>query len=285
MSTASFEDLHLRYAREQVLTTPDGIQLYYEQYGAGPQLTIVNNYFLISPLWRNFTRELALSTSVLTYDLRNQGCSSPADGPLSFGQHVDDLIRLLDGLEVEQTYLLGTSISTLICRDLAATHPDRVRGLILVGPVFNPYGARRRKYLTRSWLKTLESSGPAGLFAHIYPLVFGDRTVENGESAAFLALRERFLALNSYEQLRTNLAASLTTGDDPALLRKITCPTLLLAGDGDFLCSGSSLRSIASLMPRARVELVAFAGHVPYFENTDVFERSVLRFIESVESS
>lgn len=284
-SLARNDELDLRYVREQVLTTRDGTELYHERYGHGPQLTIVNNYFLISPLWRNFTRQLASSTSVLTYDLRNQGCSSPADGPLHFSQHVDDLIALLDSLDIEHTYLLGTSISTLICRDIALAHPDRIRGLILVGPVFNPYGGSRRKYLTKSWLRTLEASGPAALFAHIYPLVFGDRTIENGESAAFLALRERFLALNSHEQLRINLAASLSTRDDPAALRRITCPTLLLAGDGDFLCSESTLHSIASVMPRAEVQILPFAGHVPYFESTDAFERSVLEFVQSVEAS
>jgi 3-oxoadipate enol-lactonase len=285
VTTARPDDLDLRYSREQVFTTPEGHELYHERYGAGPQLTIVNNYFLISPMWRNFTTELAGSTSLLTYDLRNQGGSSPAEGPLSFRQHVDDLLRLLDGLGIERTHLLGTSISTLICRDFAVAHPDRVRGLILVGPVFNPYGPSRRKYLTKSWLRTLDASGPAALFAHIYPLVFGDRTIENGQSAAYLALRERFLALNSHEQLRTNLTASLTTTDDPAMLRDITCPTLLLAGDGDFLCSESTLRSIASIVPRAEVELLPFAGHVPYFESTDAFERSVLRFVSSVAAS
>jgi 3-oxoadipate enol-lactonase len=257
----------------------DGCELYYEQRGEGPNLCIVNNMYIVSPLWRNFTQRLVSSNRILTYDLRNQGASSRVKGDYGFADHVDDLLSLLDALEIEQTYLLGTSISTLICRDFAAAHPERVKGLVLFGPVFNPVGSKRRKYLTRSWLKSLEAGGPGALFNHFYPLVFGDHTIENGGSAAYLALRERFLALNSQEQLRQNLSASLTTDDDSATLGRIQSPTLLAAGEADFLSSASSLEATSKLFPNASVEVVPFAGHVPYFEATDSFEALVQGFI------
>jgi 3-oxoadipate enol-lactonase len=262
----------------------DGTELYYELRGEGPNLCIINNMYIVSPLWRNFTTSLVSQHQILSYDLRNQGASSRIKGDFEFSQHVEDLLSLLDRLEIERTYLLGTSISTLICRDFAAAHPERVKGLLLFGPVFNPVGSKRRKYLTRSWLKSLEAGGPAALFNHFYPLVFGDHTIENGGSAAYLALRERFLALNSQEQLRQNLSASLTTDDDAATLGRISCPTLLAAGDGDFLNSRSSLDATGRLFPDARVETVPFAGHVPYFEATDRFEALVGDFTDSCET-
>jgi pimeloyl-ACP methyl ester carboxylesterase len=284
LSKERVENTDLKYGDHRLFEGPDGVELYYELCGQGPPLTIVNNFFIISPLWRNFTGRLRSRHRLLTYDLRNQGASSPAFGPMPFSRHGDDLAALLDFLGIEKTYLLGTSISTLICRDFALAHPDRVKGLILVGPVFCPFGSKRRKYLTKSWLNSLENGGPGALFDHIYPLIYSDRTIENGGTPAYLAIRERFLALNSHEQVRINLSASLTTADDPARLRDVRCPTLLLAGDGDFLSSPTSLAATAKILPDARVEILPLAGHVPYFEATAAFENSALAFLADVEA-
>jgi pimeloyl-ACP methyl ester carboxylesterase len=274
----------LRYGRGQSFQASDGVELSYELRGQGPNLTIVNNFFLTSSLWRNFTKQLVQHNRILTYDLRNQGASSPAGDKLDFSTHVQDLANLLDALGIEKTYLVGTSISTLICRDFALAYPERVQGLILVGPVFCPFGSRRRKYLTKSWLASLKNGGPAALFDHMYPLIYGDRTIENGGTPAYLAIRERFLAMNPPEQMHQNLQASLSADDDPARLRQIPCPTLLLAGDGDFLSSVSSLEATAKLLPHGKVDILNFAGHVPFFEATAAFENSVQNFITEQEA-
>jgi 3-oxoadipate enol-lactonase len=284
LSKERVEATDLKYGDHQLHRGPDGVEIYYELRGQGPPLTIVNNFFIISPLWRNFTQRLAKHSRILTYDLRNQGASSLAGETLQFSSHVQDLTDLLDALEIPATYLLGTSISTLICRDFALAHPHRVLGMVLVGPVFCPFGSKRRKYLTKSWLNSLENGGPGALFDHIYPLIYNDRTIENGGTPTYLAIRERFLALNSHEQVRKNLAASLTTDDDPAKLRQVRCPTLILAGDGDFLSSPTSLEATSKIMPDARVEVINFAGHVPYFEATTAFEASVGDFIAETEA-
>lgn len=274
----------LKYGNQEKFHGTDGAELFYELRGQGPNLTIVNNFFLTSPLWRNFTKQLVQSNRILTYDLRNQGVSTPAGEKLHFSSHVQDLANLLDSLGIEKTYLLGSSISTLICRDFALAYPERVLGLILVGPVFCPFGSKRRKYLTKSWLSSLQNGGPSALFDHIYPLICSDRTIENGGTPAYLAIRERFLAMNAHKQTRVNLQASLTADDDPSKLRQIARPTLLLAGDGDFLASTSSLEATAKLLPQAWVEILNFAGHVPFFDATAAFESSVQNFITERET-
>src|SRR3954452_15788166 len=123
MDKSTIDAFDLKYSGEQLFTASDSTELYYELRGAGPQLTIINNFFIIIPLWRNFTKELVKRNFILTYDLRNQGASSPAQGDLRIEDHVQDLRELLDHLGIEQTYLLGTSISTLICRDFALAYP------------------------------------------------------------------------------------------------------------------------------------------------------------------
>jgi pimeloyl-ACP methyl ester carboxylesterase len=266
---------------QSVHRTDDGIELYYEYRGEGPWLVILSGILVVSTAWRNFTHQLVKTNTVLTFDIRNQGGSSEGDG--SYANHLRDLKSLLDGLEIEHAYLLGVSFATLFARDFAFEHPERVKGLIQCGPAISPYGSKRRDYLLKAWLTTLEASGPAGLFDASYPLVLGDRTIARGGSATYLALRERFLAVNSKAQLRANLEGGLEADDDPEKLRQLQCPVLLMTGDNDFSVGRSALNDQAALIPEARVEIIDHSGHAPYVEAPEAFESIVGEFITEVE--
>jgi 3-oxoadipate enol-lactonase len=282
VSVERIEGFDLRYdGTGRMHEAEDGEPLYYELRGEGPTVTMVSTIYVMATAWRNFTGVLVKRNRVLTYDLRNQGASSETTAP--FAQHPADLLHLLDALEIEQTYLVGTSISTLICRDFAAAHPERVKGLVLTGPAMSPWGPGRRKRIVRSWLAALEADGPQGLFDLIYPIVFGDKMIAEGRGATYLALRERFLAINSKAQLAENLTASLEASDDPGLLDAIHSPTLLMVGDDDFAVSMAALRAMIARIGRGKIDVIAGCGHLPYFEATERFERSLQDFIDKVE--
>jgi 3-oxoadipate enol-lactonase len=278
-------NLDLRYLSHAALALPGGGELYFEERGEGPPITLVNNFYIVSPVWRNFTGELEQRNRLITYDLRNQGASSPGPNPVTFADHVDDIRALLDHLGVEQTYLVGTSISTLIARDFALTHPDRVRGLVLVGPAFSPNGGLRRELISRSWLASLEARGTKGLFDHLYPLVFPDQMIHSGGTAAYLALRDNFMALLSVSSIRENLLASLEIDDSPERLREIRCPTLVIVGDGDFAWSASVLEDACALLPDCRGVTLPRAGHVPFFDEPDGFQEAVQKFVDECEEA
>jgi pimeloyl-ACP methyl ester carboxylesterase len=267
---------------QNVHRTGDGIDLYYEHRGEGPWLTVLSGVFVVSTAWRNFTSRLVETNTVLTYDIRNQGGSATGNG--SYANHLRDLESLLDGLGVQQTYLLGVSFATLFARDFSVENPDRVKGLIQCGPAISAYQSKRRYYMLKAWLAALEAGGPAGLFDACYPFLVGDWTIAQGGSAAYLALRDRFLAIHSKTQLRENLEGALEADDDPGKLRALKCPVLLLTGDDDFSIGSSALKDQAALIPDARVETIERCGHAPYVEAPEAFESAVQRFLAEVES-
>jgi 3-oxoadipate enol-lactonase len=281
MQTIESWDLTYHGVNERLRVSED-CELYYELEGEGPCITFVSTIYVVSTAWRNFTRNLVGRNRLLTYDLRNQGASSGT--AMGFDHHTSDLRCLLDHLEIERTYLVGASISTVICCNFALHYPERVAGLILVGPAVSPWGSKRGTRLLQSWLTVLESGGPRQLFDVMYPLVFGDRAQAIGGGATYLALRERFLAINSAAQLKANLKDALDTSAGPEILSEIISPTLLIAGDDDFFISPTGLRAAASLMPAARAEIYEGCGHLPFFESTDRFEQSLGDFVESVEA-
>jgi pimeloyl-ACP methyl ester carboxylesterase len=277
--------LDVRYSSHERFQGPGGVELYYELEGQGPAITFVNNFFMISPAWRGYTRNLVQRYRLLTYDLRNQGASSVSAKPPRVADHINDLRQLLGGLGIQPTYLLGTSISAVITVEFARLHPEMVKGLILVGPAISPYGPHRRTYITRAWLASLEAGGPVALFNHLYPMVFGDAAIETGGTGTYLTLKENFLALNSQEQLRASLLGAMAARDGPELFRQISCPTLLLVGDGDFHWSASVLQAARGLLQRERAEVIAGAGHVPFFDAPAAFERAVEAFVDECEAA
>ncbi|MCC3767699.1 alpha/beta fold hydrolase [Streptomyces sp. UNOC14_S4] len=272
--------LDLRYRGQGRCPTATGAELYYESAGSGPPVVCLNNFFIVAPAWRNFTSRLARDHTIVTYDLRNQGVSSPGPGTHHFDDHVDDLRDLLDHLGLDDVHLIGTSASTLICRDFALRHPERVRGMVLTGPAFSPYGPLRMRLMARDWLRRLEAQQAAGVFDYLYPLVFTDKAIERGGRATYLALREHFLALNSEAQVRACVTELLQASGDPDLLKRISRPVLLLIGDGDHLWSASTLRDAVDLMPHATGHIIEGAGHMPFIEAAEEFETAVARFTE-----
>lgn len=274
----------LRYESVPRCRTRSGGELYFERYGAddGPALVFVNNFFIIAPAWRNFTKELRQNFGVLAYDLQNQGASSQPGTSFAFSGHAEDLRDLLDHLNIERAYLVGTSISTLIVRRFAALYPERVAGLILTGPAHSPYGHFRLRLLVKDWLARLEAGGPEFLFNYLYPIIFTDQTVESGGAATYLALRERFLALNSHEQIESCLMGIRSLARAEPEETTITSPTLIIIGDSDYLWSASTLQ-VATGSADVEGVVISQAGHLPFFEQVDAFEAAVAAFVSRAE--
>jgi 3-oxoadipate enol-lactonase len=275
----------LRYRPADRCATRNGGELYFERHGSGPVLVLVNNFFTIAPSWRNFTKKLYGQCSIVAYDLQNQGASSQPGPDFPFTEHVEDLIDLLDHLEIADAYLLGTSISTLIVRDVARTYPDRVRGLVLVGPAFSPFGNFRLTMLLKDWRKRLEQGGPRLLFDYLYPLVFSDRGIEAGGRPAYLALRERFLAVNSHEQIEACLTGAGATIQDPNAHGLVNQPVLVLIGDGDYLWNQSTIEGTGGMLPHGEGVVLAEAGHLPFLEQTARFESAIATFLTKHETN
>ncbi len=282
---APTQDLDLKFERGDRCRCRDGVQLYSEIRGRGQVwLTLVNHLFLAAPAWRTLTSDIEKKYRILSYDLRNQGASTRLPGPVRWADHVEDLKELLDFHGVERTYLLGTSMSGMIVRDFALKYPERTAGLLMVSPAFSPYGAERRWSMTKAWLHVLEWGGVDGLFSLLYPLCFSNYSIQAGGTPMYLAFREVFLALHSKEQIAVNLAAAQSVDDEPEKLANLPCPVQLLVGDSDFIWSPSSIEEAARLMQTPHVVALPRAGHLPYMEQTEEFEREGVRFMDGGEA-
>jgi pimeloyl-ACP methyl ester carboxylesterase len=139
-------------------------------------------------LW-NWLRAEMPDLTLIAPDLRGRADSVDVKGDSGVATHVTDLVAVLDELGLDQVHVIGMSMGGFIAVELAVTHPERVKSLVLVDGGF-PMAA------------------PPGLTPELLPVVFKDRLDRLTQSWSF----EDFVAFF------TSQTAPLLDASDPLLL-------------------------------------------------------------------
>ena len=106
-------------------------------------------------VWSAQVEHLAARRRVVTFDLRGQGESAPAqDGDYSVQGFADDVESVADALHLKRFVLVGHSLGGAVIGAYAGRHPDRVAGLLFVDPVGDL--TRLPAKDTKAWLSGLE---------------------------------------------------------------------------------------------------------------------------------
>jgi len=85
-----------------------------------------------SRAWLPVARALGDKAALVAVDLRGRSRSSGLPGPYGIDVHVRDVLAVIDELGLERAVLAGHSLGAYIVARLGASHPDRVRSLVLV---------------------------------------------------------------------------------------------------------------------------------------------------------
>ncbi len=106
---------------------------------------------------------------VVSYDARGHGVSSPAPSPALYGydELSADLLALLDALELDRAVLAGGSMGSHTILRLALDVPERVAGLVVITPAYDPVAFDDEARLVRydALAEGLRSGGVEGYLA------------------------------------------------------------------------------------------------------------------------
>ena len=102
-------------------------------------------------MWDGVARELdALGHPVIAIDQRGHGRADKPDDGYDFATLTEDLVAVIDEMDIDPPIVVGQSWGGNVVLELAARHPDRVRGVVAVdGGTIElsaacPTGSRRR---------------------------------------------------------------------------------------------------------------------------------------------
>jgi pimeloyl-ACP methyl ester carboxylesterase len=113
------------------LASVNGIELYYERHGLGPELLLVPGLGADTRLFGGITGPLSTTYQVIVFDPRGAGWSDKPPGPYTIEQMANDALGLLDLLGIEGAVVVGYSMGGRIALSLVFDHPTRVRRVVL----------------------------------------------------------------------------------------------------------------------------------------------------------
>lgn len=260
------------------LTRPGEGRVAYDIRGTGPAVVLVpgmgelrSTYRLLAPLL------VGAGYTVITCDLRGHGDSDATFSSYGDAQTAEDITALIRELGRPAT-VVGNSMAAGAAVIAAATSPDLVSSLILIGPfVRNPPSNAFQVFMFRAMMAR---PWAAAAWNAYYPSLNA-----GAKPADFEEYRRSML-----EGLRRpghSRAFRLTTRTDHAAaesaLAAITTPTLVVMGelDPDFTDPRAEADWIARSVS-ADVVMVPDAGHYPHSQQPTRTADAVIGFLESM---
>ena len=126
----------------------EGTNIHFQDRGSGPALVLLHGLGSSGLDWEYQYPHFEEHFRIIAPDLRGFGQSDKPDGPYFVARQAADVVALLDHLGISEVALLGFSMGGAIAFELAASHPQLVRQLIIVNS--------STSFVTDHWRKQLE---------------------------------------------------------------------------------------------------------------------------------
>ena len=267
--------------------TLDGLRFHYREWGrpAAPPVLLLHAYSSHARSWDTVARSLADRYRVLALDQRGHGESDWSSDYHEL-RFVGDLGAFVDALGLDTLALVGFSIGGSHACTYALLYPERVSRLVLL-ECFTAGDEQG----DAAWIDAMR--------AHMHRL----RTLPADPEEASAAFRPLAPYATEDERRRWLLDGLIQASDgqwrwrfDPAFLApgpvgrlkppeavlwdrvaRLSCPTLLIVGADSWMVEPT--RQVATLNPRARVEVIPAAGHWAPLDNPTGFVSAVDGFL------
>ncbi len=270
------------------ITTKDGTQIHYKDWGSGPVVTFSHGWPLSADAWDGQMLFLAQhGFRVVAHDRRGHGRSSQASTGNDMDGYADDLAAVIEALGLEGVTLVGHSTGGgEVARYIGRHGTKRVARAVLVAAVppvmvqsaANPEGLPMqvfddlRRGITRD-----RSQFYRDLAAPFYGANRPGAKVSPGTLDQFWLWSMQAGLVNAYESIK-----AFSETDFTADLKKIDVPTLVMHGEDDQIVPvKDSARKSARLIEGAKEIYYPGAPHGLTATHQDRVNADLLAFLRS----
>jgi pimeloyl-ACP methyl ester carboxylesterase len=271
------------------------IRLRVLEVGAGTPVLMVHG--TVGPgSWASLIEAMGSSHRFVVLDRPGWGGSDRLDfSAQPYREVAAEILRgVLDALGIDRAVVVGGSIGDVWALSLAKYHPSRVERVVLLGAGPVVAAARRPSFIrllaspmgalivrlpisaerTRSILR--DSGHRPSLEAGRIPEEFIDWRVSLSNDTS--AMRHEREMVRSIVRGPGWKPGFLFEEED---LGAIQSPTLMVYGTADSVGGVDTWRGVVGAMPRARLEVIDGAGHMPWFDDPQRVAELINRFIAS----
>lgn len=243
--------------------------LAWEMAGDGPAVVLVPASIGSRRQWDAVVDDLASDFTVVSMDPRGQG-ESP--NPTDDYDDRADLVEVMSAAGVDHAVLVGCSDGGRLVAEVAATHPERVDGLVLLGPALpgvtwsSDPGSLARLNAADESVEAGDFDTAVDTYADFF-FVGADRTVQDLPEA--LGRRMRSLLMTAVAREQGAFAQGEPVDLDPPLVARlddVTVPTVVAVGVHDHPEIRATARHYGQHLPDVYVTTLAGVAHFPAME-------------------
>ena len=264
-------------------------RVYSRSFGAGPDLVLLPGFAGNTQTWEFITPALAHEYGVHWLDPLGHGLSDkPADARYDGAAHAERMAEWLDAQRLSQVVLVASSAGAQAAVSLAATHPERVLGLLLVDPFLVAGRYIRFSLKLGKCAPALSAAMARRLYAQRWYARLGQMLGRYD----FWGVTEADVDRQSLPYGSPGFFEAL-----PAMLREVDpanyadaiaatrCPVLLVWGEADRTAASSQAEALAEQFRDAEIRIVEKAGHLVQEERPEELLALARPFLERVTRS
>jgi 4,5:9,10-diseco-3-hydroxy-5,9,17-trioxoandrosta-1(10),2-diene-4-oate hydrolase len=260
-------------------------RLHYHEAGSGPPLVLLHGSGPGVSGWSNFRGNFPVFAErfrTVIFDMPGFGRSERPELDRAYPfVAADGLARLLDGLGIERTHLLGNSMGGYVALEFALAYPDRVDRMALMGPggaavhILGPDPSEGARRLTDFMLAPSREA----MVAWVDTMVSNKAVVDDD------LIDERLANALAPGALESAMAIFMSLAQHPApvplwaRLGGVKVPVLMTWGRDDRMLPVEGALFGYRQLPNAELHIFSKCGHWAQVERKDEFERVVVEFL------
>lgn len=256
------------------LTSIGTRELFVETTGEGPDVVLVHGLGGATSFYDPLVTDLAGDFRFIRYDFNGHG-RSPLSGELSIDSLAEELAEVIRTQTTSgKAHVVGHSMGTLIVQQLAATHPELVDKIVLLGPVrAQPDQA---KAATRTRAALVREQGMSAVADAISRGATSDQAAGHNPLLRPLV---RELLLGQDAEAYAQACEALAAATNPKL-SAITSQVLLITGDEDGVSPPSLNEAITAELPHSQRHTITGIGHWTLLEAPDFVADYLTTFLQ-----
>jgi 3-oxoadipate enol-lactonase len=260
-----------------------GKKVYYEVFGQGKPIVLLNGIMMSTVSWQAFKEVLSANNQLILVDFLDQGRSDKMeDTPYTQHIQVEVLKALFDKLNLKKVNLVGISYGGEVALEFSVMYEEYIDKMVL----FNTTAK------TTAWLRDIgvawnRSIGdPLDYYCTTIPVIYSPKFYnEKSEwmNNRKVLLTEKVFNQKPFMDSMVRLTESADNHDVTEELSKIKVPTLIVSCENDYITPMPEQKLLHELISTSELVVLPNTGHGSMYERPVIFVTLILGFVNMAQ--
>lgn len=255
------------------------VELYYEIYGEGEPLVLIEGLSYSSWMWFKQIPALSKYFKLIVFDNRGVGESDKPKEPYTTSMMARDVRDLMNGLGIQKAHILGVSMGGLIAQQFAIEYPQMVNKLVLVCTGHNGPNAVMPSQEVLELLARPKGNTPEERVRYAIEFITTEKN-RREKPDVIEEIIEQQLSNKIPPYAYNNQLHACATHNSEEQLCKIKQPTLIIFGDSDQIFPIGNAHRLHNKIAGSELVILENGGHLFLIECAAEFNKAVIEFLQ-----